>query len=140
MLHSFLLIYHPYSPSFREMILYLYIYITSTDFMISSLFNHTICQLSHYCTIWSSPSTGLCCHLNGVGSGWHETRDDITSGGSWGRKCLTPILHWVACYVSIAVDTVHWPPLDSDAGGGHFRYTHRSGRGRWSWRYSHTIQ
>ena len=43
---------------------------------------------------------------------------------------LSTVCTRVVCYVSIVVDAVHCPPLDSDAGGGHFRYTHRSGSSR----------
>ena len=35
-------------------------------------------------------------------------------------------------HTHIVMDTVHWPPLDSDTGRNHSRCIDRSGRGRWS--------
>ena len=31
----------------------------------------TVCVCSNGITVTANPSTILCCHLNGVGSGWH---------------------------------------------------------------------
>ena len=100
---------------------------------------YTFCYLKNDVTEISSTNTVLCCYLNKIGCRWHETwHSGLSSITSWDTHSLRtptphhPIPHRVACYVSIAVDAVHCPPLDSDAGGGHSRYTHRSGSSRWS--------
>ena len=42
--------------------------------------------------------------------------------------------HYPVPYIAksglLCVDAVHCPPLDSDAGGGHLRYTHKCGSSR----------
>ena len=99
-----------------------------TFIIISSAFNRA--------TVGSSTSVVHCCYLNDIVSEWLESRySDFCCISSWNTHnwcifiSLHSISHWVACNVSITLDTVHWLPLDSEAGEGHCRRSHRSGRG-----------
>ena len=87
----------------------------------------------------SSTSTGPCCHFNCVDCLFSQSTecDHSSTGVSRGKpECLVtsflPIPHPIACYLSILIPAVHWPPSDADTRRTDHWQPHRRGRGRWN--------